>query len=243
MANQRVELHVLQSIEADYRAGVLSVRCIASKHRVSEAAVRKWAKNAVDAEGRAAPWTRDLKGRVMERAREILAANPGKSEAHVLAGVRTAHARARTVTQTRTTRQEDEITGLGSRAVVEVVREQRVRLHRVRTLIEQLGDLIGFAAENRDLLQQMVIEETARDPTPRRRRSMLHGISLAAHAGAVRDLATAMQQVIALERQAYGLKPVENPIPAPTPQPMTQEDIDRKFEELRRRFEERLRPS
>jgi hypothetical protein len=52
-----------------------------------------------------------------------------------------------------------------------------------------------------------------------------------------------MQQVIALERQAYGLKPVENPIPAPTPQPMTQEDIDRKFEELRRRFEERLRPS
>lgn len=243
MANKQVGRQVLKGVEADYRAGLLSIRCIAAKHHVSEAAVRKWAKSAVDADGHPSPWQRDLNPQVIERVKHILSADPAKSAAHVRAGVRTPHARATVVTQTRSEAQEEEISDLAARTVVEVVRQQRVRLHGARNLIEQAVELLGIAAESRDLLEQFIMEETAGDLTPRRRRSMLNSVSLGAHAAAIRDLATAMQQVVTLERQAYGLKPGDNPIASSVSQPISQEEIDRKLEELRRRFEERLRPA
>lgn len=231
----------LAAIEADYRAGVISIRAIGFKYGVSEAAIRKWAKKAVDARGDSAPWARDLKPLVDARVAEILAADPGKSPAHVRAAVRTPHARAEIVRVLQSTTAEAEAVEATSRAVVEVVQGHRVRISAGLQTVNCLVTLLGIAAECRDLLQEVIHEETAGDRNGKRRASMLKAVSLESHAGVVKDLAAAMEKLVALDRQAFGLADGDDPTQSPAPCEFAPEATNEVFDKILQRARERIK--
>lgn len=66
-----------ESIEKDYRAGVLSVREIGKRHKVAESTIRKHAKLQ--------DWRRDLSQRVQEQVRAKLVSATEGSEAEIVA--------------------------------------------------------------------------------------------------------------------------------------------------------------
>jgi transposase len=234
--NQLVDL---LAIEADYRAGLLSLRAIAAKHGVSEAVIRKWAKKAVDGEGKAAPWARDLKPQVEARAAEILSQDRGKSAAHVRAAVRTPHAQTEIARTVRTQTEETQIVEVASRAVVQVVREHRQSILAGRQMVGLLLGQLDDAATHRAHLEDEIEHETVGDKVGKRRVAMLRAVSLPAHAGVMRDLATAMKHLVGLERQAFGLSADADPEP-PTSKLEGLESDDEDFAELRAAFEKRL---
>jgi hypothetical protein len=231
----------LSAIEADYRAGVISIRAIGFKYGVSEAAIRKWAKNAVDARGNPAPWSRDLKPLVDARVAEILAADPGKSPAHVRAAVRTPHARAEIVRALHTEHGDAEAVEVTSRAVVQVVQGHRLSISARLQTVNNIVTLLGIAAECRDLLQEVIHEETAGDRNGKRRASMLKAISLESHAGAVKDLAAAMEKLVALDRQAFGLADGDAPTQSPGPFEPAPKATYEVFDGILRRARERIK--
>lgn len=55
--------------------------------------------------------------------------------------------------------------------------------------------------------------ETKGDETSRRRTQLMRLVSLASHAGVLRDLSAAMKNLIPLERQAYNLDEQEHEEP------------------------------
>jgi transposase len=228
----------LVAIEADFRAGVMSVRAIAAKHGVSEAVVRKWAKKALDGDGNPAPWTRDLKPQVEARAAEILSEEAHKSAPHVRAAVRTPHARTDVVRTVRTQSQEAQIVEVASRAVVQVVREHRQSILAGQQMVGLLLGQLDDAATHRGRLEEEIEHDTAEDKRDKRRASMLRAISLPAHAAVMRDLATAMKHLVGLERQAFGLSTDADPTPPALSQGPDPEEED--FAELRAAFEKRL---
>lgn len=229
----------LSAIEADYRAGLLSVRAIGAKYGVSEAVIRKWARKALDGDGRPAPWARDLKPQVQARAAEILAKDGNKSAAHVRAAVRTPHAQTDVVRTVRTHTEETQIVEVASRAVVQVVREHR---HSILAGQRVLGLLLGQlddAATHRTHLEDQIERATTGNKGCKRRAAMLRAVTLPAHAGVMRDLATAMKHLVSLERQAFGLSADADPAP-PTSHPEAVGADDEDFAELRAAFEKRL---
>ena len=93
-----------ESIERQYRAGVLSIREIGKAHDVSDTAIRKKAKTA--------DWQRDLSAKVAEKVRSDL----------VRSEVRTANPQT-----------EREIVEEAAATVVHVVRSHRTRITRSRS--------------------------------------------------------------------------------------------------------------
>lgn len=214
----------LIAIEADYRAGVMSVRAIAAKHGVSESVIRKWAKNADP------PWQRDLTGKVQEAARAQIV----RSAHHAYDGVRTPT--------------ERELIDAAARSIVQVVREHRGAIQAGQQMVGMLLGQLQDVATHRERIEEIILEETAQadgegkaaDGAMRRRAAMMRAVSLPAHAGVIKDLATAMKHLVGLERQAFGLADKdEPPPPAPPPQEgAVVEDVG--FTELRQAFDKRL---
>lgn len=205
----------LIAIEADYRAGVMSVRAVAAKHGVSEGAVRKWAKAATP------PWQRDLTAKVQEAARAQLV----RSTHHAYDGVRTPT--------------ERETVEVGARAVVLVVREHRGAIQAGQQMVGMLLGQLQEAAANRCQLEEIVEIETKDDQGGQRRAMLMRAVSLPQHASTMKDLATAMKHLIGLERQAFGLVDKTDPDP-PVKPPETREVEDVDYTELRQAFEKRL---
>ena len=213
----------LIAIEADYRAGVMSVRAVAAKHGVSEGAVRKWAKAATP------QWQRDLTGKVQEAARTQLVRNTH----HAYDGVRTPT--------------EREAVAVAARAIVEVVREHRGAIQAGQQMVGMLLGQLQDVAHHRETIEEMILEDTAAADgegaqaagAGKRRTAMMRAVSLPCHAGVIKDLATAMKHLVGLERQAFGLSDKTDPDPPAKPQE-TQEVEDVDYTELRQAFEKRL---
>ena len=185
-----------EAIERSYRAGILSIRELASQHGVSEAAVRKRAKQH--------SWSRDLTARVREKVRADL----------VRTEVRAPEEVART---------EDAIVTEAAATVIQVVRSHRKGIRALIDVGETLmGQLIG-AAGNREAIEAVIFEETpfADDPDApagersralARREAMLRAVALPSHAGVLKQLADVMKALVPLERQAFN---VDEPAPPP----------------------------
>jgi len=176
-----------EAVEGGYPAGVLSLRQIAIKHGISDTAVRKHAK--------AHGWERDLSQRVRDKVRADL--------------VR-AEVRARTPDeQVRTERQ---IIEAAAATVVEVIRGHRTSLARARSVVEtlqaQLQDVIG----SRDDIRKAVVDLV---DDGRRRDAMMRAVSIGENVTTVRDLTQAIKNLIALERQAFGMSDTNNPESSP----------------------------
>jgi|SRR4051812_12958971 len=216
----------LIAVEADYRAGVMSVRAVAAKHGVSEGAVRKWAKNA-----KPEPWKRDLSEKVREAARAALVRVPVRSTHTAYGEVRTAS--------------EREVVDVAARAIVQVVREHRGAIQAGQQMVGMLLGQLQEAAASRDELEETIEADTMGTgddgkPDYRRRAAMLKAVSLPAHAGVIKDLATAMKHLVGLERQAFGLTDEKDEAPPP-PQSTAGEPVqDVDYTELRQAFDKRL---
>lgn len=214
----------LIAIEADYRAGVMSVRAIAAKHGVSEGAIRKWAKNA-----NPQPWLRDLTGKVMEAARTQLI----RSTHHAYDGVRT--------------ETERDLVDAAARTIINVVREHRGAIQAGQQMVGMLLGQLQDVAHHRETIEEMIIEDTASADgegaaaagATRRRTAMMRAVSLPSHAGVIKDLATAMKHLVGLERQAFGLSDKADAEPPAKPvETDGAEDVD--YTELRQAFTKRL---
>lgn len=166
-----------ESIEREYRAGVLSIREIAKAHDLSDTAIRKKAK--------ADDWQRDLSAQVAEKVRSEL----------VRSEVRTADPQT-----------EREIVEVAAATVVQVVRSHRVRIKQGNALVELLTKQLMDVAGSRDQFEEAIEMETENDANPKRRSILMKAVSLSTHAAIAVNLANATKTWVGLERQAFGLR-------------------------------------
>lgn len=166
-----------ESIERDYRAGVLSIREVAKIHDVSDTAIRKKAK--------AENWQRDLTERVNEKVRTEL----------VRSEVRTANPQT-----------EREIVEVAAATVVQVVRGHRGRIRQGNELVELLTQQLIDVAGKRDEFEADIEIQTADDKSPERYARLMRAVSLEKHASIAVNLANATKTWIGLERQAFSIR-------------------------------------
>lgn len=184
MAREKKPAPDWERIEADYRAGVLSLREIAALHDgVNHVAITRRAKK----EG----WVRDLSGRIQAKADELVTKRTVtdgvtaeravsdraivEANAEVIAGIRLAH--RKDITRSRTL----------AMALLGELEQQTGNLE----LFEQLGELLRSPDDRgmdrlNDLYQKVI-------STPGRIDGM-------------KKLAETLKNLIGLEREAYGLK-------------------------------------
>ncbi|UUZ68273.1 hypothetical protein LP416_29345 [Polaromonas sp. P2-4] len=171
-----------ESIERDYRVGVLSIREVGKLHGVSEGAIRKKAK--------ALGWERDLTDRVNEKVRTELVRSTHlpdpKSPAY----------------QKQT---EREIIDQAAATVVQVVREHRGRIKQGNALVELLSKQLMDVAGRREELEQAIGIVCAEDKTPERMNRLMKAVSLGAHSTIAVNLANATRVWVGLERQAFNI--------------------------------------
>ncbi|OEC43130.1 hypothetical protein A7D27_09935 [Pseudomonas sp. 1D4] len=172
-----------EAIHAEYRAGQLSNVMLGKKYGVTEGAIRKRAK----AEG----WQKDLADAVRQQVKEKLVRDE----------VRAPNARDREIVEAAATTGAD------------VVRRHRRDISKGQDIVSMLFGQLEEAATNRAELEDAIEEETKNDETTRRRTQLMRLVSLASHAGVLRDLSAAMKNLIPLERQAYNLDEQEHEEP------------------------------
>lgn len=183
-----------ERIEADYRAGLLSLREIGTKDgHVTEGAIRKRAKKL--------GWTRDLGARIQAKAEELVrkeavrnigtqlvTANPAaervivEANAEAIAGVRL--------------RQRKDISR-ASRLVMSLLTELEA-LTAEPLIVERLEELLDQVSAG-DAEDVAKVINKARD-------ALNKATSLPVRAGTMKALADTLKTLVTLEREAWGLK-------------------------------------
>ncbi|HDR8973775.1 hypothetical protein [Burkholderia vietnamiensis] len=171
-----------ERIEADYRAGLLSVREIAASQGISHAAISKRAKR----DG----WDRDLAKRIQAKAEALVT--------------------TRTVTSEVTTERavNDRVIVEGNAEVIANIRlAHRSDIARSRRLAMALLEELECVTENRELFEQL--GEMLRSPDERGndKRNNLYQkvISSAGRVSSMKQLSETLKTLIGLEREAYGI--------------------------------------
>lgn len=163
------------AIESEYRVGQLSNRMIAEKHGVSEGMIRKKAK----AQG----WLKDLTDKVRREVRTQL----------VRDSVRTPHVSER-----------DAIVQAGITGA-EVVRTHRRDARAASDLVFLLMGQLHQVADSREDHENTILTICKDDETGQREAKLMRAVSLPVHASTIRDLSTALKNLITIERQAHNL--------------------------------------
>ncbi len=197
MSDMQLERPAIEwgQIEAQYRAGIISVRAIGVQFGVSETAIRKHAKKH--------GWQRDLTDIVREVAREkmlrIDAAEAGTAPA---AECSTAEGVARLEPVDGS---EQAIVEGAAEIIVAVVREHRSAIKRGRALIEKLISRLDEVSDNQAEIERDIEQLTKDDRDGKRRARLLRAVATPTQANAVLSLSAAMKNVLALERQAFNV--------------------------------------
>lgn len=171
-----------ESIERDYRAGVLSIREVAKLHNISDKAIRNKAK--------AADWERDLSAKVAEKVRSEL---------------------VRSESATQDPRTEREIVEVAAATVVQVVRSHRTRIKQGNELVELLTKQLMDVAGKRDEFETAIEIACAEDKSPERMTRLMKAVSLGSHATIAVNLANATKVWVGLERQAFNIADAAEP--------------------------------
>ncbi len=171
-----------EAIESAYRAGVMSLREIASQHGISEGAIRKRAKRD--------EWSRDLNAKVKERADDL---------------VRKAEVRKQV--RSETTLSERVLIEATAEVIATVRMEHRGDIRRARTLANALFDELEAECadvESLRTLGQLMLcpDENGRD----RLNELYHAvISMPERVKSMKALSETLKNLIGLERQAYSM--------------------------------------
>ncbi|HHH0687436.1 TPA: hypothetical protein ACPZQD_004079 [Yersinia enterocolitica] len=171
-----------EAIESAYRAGLMSLREIASQHNISEGAIRKRAKRD--------DWSRDLSAKIKERAEDLVR----KEE-------------VRKQVRTETTLTERVLIEASAEVIANVRMEHRGDIRRAREITNALFDELG--AECADIESLRKLGELMLDPDENGRDRLNEVyqsiIALPERVKAVKALSDAMKNLIGLERQAYDI--------------------------------------
>ncbi|WP_337058215.1 hypothetical protein [Pseudomonas sp. USHLN015] len=186
-----------EAIERDYRVGQLSLRALATKHGTTAGAISKKAS--------AGSWVKDASQEVRERTRAALLVQKPQEEAAETSNGNTVSAAGNAPTHV-----DIEV---AVQTNVQVVNRHRRDIAKGQGLVSVLFGQLEEAATNRAELEDAIEEETKNDETTRRRTQLMRLVSLASHAGVLRDLSAAMKNLIPLERQAYNLDEQEHEEP------------------------------
>ena len=180
-----------ERIEADYRAGLLSVREIAASQGISHTAVQKKAK----AEG----WTRDLAKRIQDKADALVAKREVASQVAA-----------------ETELSERVIVDSNAERIASVRLSHRTDIAKSRTLVMTLLAELEHQTEHRDLYEKL--GELMLSPDDNGRDKLFEAyqkaMSLGGRTSTMKALSDALKTLITLEREAYGI--VEEP-PPPAP--------------------------
>lgn len=171
-----------EAIESAYRAGVMSLREIASQHGISEGAIRKRAKRD--------DWSRDLAAKVKERADDL---------------VRKAEVRKQVRTETALS--ERVLIEATAEVVAAVRMEHRGDIRRAREITNALFDELGAECADVDSLRKLGELMLSPDENGRDKLNEIYHsiISMPERVKAVKALSDALKNLIGLERQAYDI--------------------------------------
>lgn len=182
-----------ERIEVRYRAGLLSLREIASEDgNVTEAAIRKRAKRD--------SWTRDLSAKVQQRADELV------RKEEVRRQVRGA--------QEVSAKQEVEI---AATALAEVKNGRRTRVRKGQEVTAKLWKEIDLMVDNVENLEQLgeLMRKEDDNGVDRLNDTYLKVISLAGRVDSVKKLTEAEAKLAGMEADAWELKTAAGDAPDP----------------------------
>ena len=175
-----------EAIESAYRAGVMSIREIASQYEITHQAISKRAKK----EG----WERDLKAKVKARAENLVA----KREVASLVATEKAIS-------------ERQLIEANAEVIANVRMEHRGDIRRARELTNNLFD--ELSAECADVPAVRKLGELMFSPDDNGRdklNEIYHSIiSLPERVKSAKSLSETFKNLVGLERQAYGLDDVQ----------------------------------
>lgn len=171
-----------ERIEQFYRAGLLSVREIAAACGVSHTAIQKKAK--------ALGWERDLQAKIRAKADSLVA------KAEVTKEV-----------ATETLATERGIVDANAKVIADIRIGHRTDIGRYRRLANKLLEELEGLTDNRDLFEQLGELLLSPDDNGMDRLNDLYRkvIDLPNRTKVMKELGETLKNLIALERQAYGL--------------------------------------
>ena len=176
-------------IELDYRAGVKSLRQIASEQNVSEGAIRKRSKRD--------DWSRDLSKKIQDKADDLVRKETVRSEV-----------------RTKLTISEKDTIDANANVVASVRIAHRKDISRARSISMKLFDELELmvGADNVNLLTQLgeLLYSPDEQGMDKLNDLYMKVINLPNRVKAIKELSDTMKTLVALERQAYGLEEKEN---------------------------------
>jgi hypothetical protein len=167
-----------EAIEKEYSLGQKSIRALASEFSISHTAIQKRIKK---------------EGWVQDKSKEVRQ----KTKAGLLS------CQKEVANEVATPTREDIQKAVQSN--IEIIRSHRKSIGRGRELVEVLSLQLAAAADSREELKPTIEAETSGPNQAARRNSMLKAVALPSHATILRDLSTALKNLIPLERQAFNL--------------------------------------
>lgn len=171
-----------EAIESAYRAGVMSLREIASQHSISEGAIRKRAKRD--------DWSRDLAAKVKERADDL---------------VRKAEVRKQVRSETAPS--ERVLIEATAEVIATVRMEHRGDIKRARQITNALFDELAAECADIESLRKLGEMMFAPDDNGRDKLNEIYQsiISMPERVKAMKALTEALKNLVGLERQAYDI--------------------------------------
>lgn len=198
-------------VERQYRAGIMSLRTIASGHGVTEGAIRKRANK----EG----WDRDLSAKIKQRAEAL---------------VRKAQTEVRNLSKQQARVLEVNEIASSAQAIADVVLGHRSGAQRMGKAIFSMLEEIELEGSNKELLEKLVVLMVQNDELDGKRMELvMKAISLPSRVASAERLVTAYAKLVDIERKAFGIDREEEKPKDPFAD-MTDEQVDA---ELRAIFE------
>lgn len=172
-----------EAIETAYRAGVMSLREIASQHGISEGAIRKRAKRD--------DWSRDLNAKIQQKADDLVR----KQE-------------VRKQVRNESTLTERVLIEATAEVIATVRMEHRGDIRRARELTNTLFDELGAQCADVSALERLGDIMFDPDDKGRDRLNEIYQkvISLPSRVKSMKDLSDSMKTLIGLEREAYSIE-------------------------------------
>lgn len=172
-----------EAIETAYRAGVMSLREIASQHGISEGAIRKRAKRD--------DWSRDLNAKIQQKADDLVR----KQE-------------VRKQVRNESTLTERVLIEATAEVIATVRMERRGDIRRARELTNTLFDELGAQCADVSALEQLGDIMFDPDDKGRDRLNEIYQkvISLPSRVKSMKDLSDSLKTLIGLEREAYSIE-------------------------------------
>lgn len=195
-----------ERIEQLYRAGLLSVREIASAHGITHGAINKRAKR----DG----WVRDLKAKIKAKADSLVSKSVVSTE----------------VSKEQLATDRDTVEA-NAQVIANVRISHRTDIGRYRKLANSLLEELEGMTDNRDLFDQVGELLRSEDDNGQDKLNDLYQkvISLPSRTKTLKDLGDTLKVLIGLERQAYS---IDEEQPVDDRSKLTEEELDRRIAKL-----------